>query len=85
MRTLWLCDVAGGPFSLLRRSQGSTPLELEEAHQELHISPEQFDEVAAELGRTLHPFGVPPREKDEVLTAFAAHKAEVTEGSMASA
>ena len=27
----------------------------------------------------------PRREKDEVLAAFAAHKGEVTEGSMASA
>lgn len=26
-------------------------------------------------------FGVPAREKQEVLTAFAAYKAEVTEGS----
>jgi hemoglobin len=50
----------------------------------LHITPEEFDEVAAELGRTLDHFGVPPRE-DEVLAAFAAHKGEVTEGSMASA
>jgi hemoglobin len=38
-----------------------------------------------DLGRTLDHFGVPPREKDEVLAAFAAHKGEVTEGSMASA
>ena len=30
-------------------------------------------------------FGVPTREKGEVLAAFAAHKGEVTEGSMASA
>ena len=34
-------------------------------------------------GRLDH-FGVPAREKDEVLSAFAAHKGEVTEGSMAS-
>jgi hypothetical protein len=27
---------------------------------------------------------VPAKEKDEVLGAFAAHKGEVTEGSMAS-
>ena len=63
---------------------GKTPLGLEEAHRELHIRPEEFDEVAAELGRTLDHFAVPPREKDEVLSAFAAHKGEVTEGSMAS-
>jgi hemoglobin len=54
-------------------------LGLEEAHRELKISPAEFDEVAAELGRTLDFFKVPEREK-EVLAAFAAHKGEVTEG-----
>ncbi len=85
MRTLWVCNVAGGPFTFTATRPGSTPLGLEEAHRELHISPDEFDEVAAELGRTLDYFGVPAREKDEVLGAFAAHKGEVTAGSMASA
>jgi hemoglobin len=53
---------------------------LEEAHRELKISPAEFDEVAAELGRTLDSFKVPEREKGEVLAAFAAHKGEVTQG-----
>jgi hemoglobin len=53
---------------------------LEEAHRELKISPAEFDEVAAELGRTLDFFKVPEQEKGEVLAAFAAHKGEVTEG-----
>jgi hemoglobin len=64
---------------------GATPLGLEEAHREFQISPEEFDEVAAELGRTLDFVGVPQKEKDEVLAAFAAHKSEVTEGSEAMA
>jgi hemoglobin len=85
MRTLWVCNVAGGPLSYVATKPGSTPLGLEEGHRELHITPEEFDEVAAELGRSLDHFGVPSREKDEVLAAFAAHKGEVTEGSMASA
>jgi hemoglobin len=85
MRTLWVCNVAGGPFAFAATKPGSTPLGLEEAHREFHISPAEFDEVAAELGRTLDHFGVPQREKDEVLAAFAAHKGEVTEGSLASA
>jgi hemoglobin len=85
MRTLWVCNVAGGPFTFEATKPGSTALGLEEAHRELRITPEEFDEVAAELGRSLDHFGVPPREKDEVLAAFAAHKGEVTEGSMASA
>src|SRR5512132_2650882 len=85
MRTLWVCSVAGGPFKFSPTKPGKTPLGLEEAHRDLHISPAEFDEVAAELGRSLDHFRVPPREKDEVLSAFAAHKGEVTEGSMASA
>jgi hemoglobin len=80
MRTLWVCDVAGGPQHYAATNPGSTPLGLEEAHRELKISPTEFDEVAAELGRTLDSFKVPEREKDEVLAAFAAHKVEVTEG-----
>ena len=67
MRTLWVCNVAGGPFTFSATKPGSTPLGLEEAHRDLHITPEEFDEVAAELGRTLDHFGVPAREKGEVL------------------
>jgi hemoglobin len=80
MRTLWVCDIAGGPQQYAATKPGSTPLGLEEAHRELKISPAEFDEVAAELSRTLDFFEVPEREKEEVLTAFAAHKGEVTEG-----
>jgi hemoglobin len=80
MRTLWVCNVAGGPQQYAATKPGGTPLGLEEAHRELKISPAQFDEVAAELGRTLDFFKVPEREKEEVLAAFAAHKGEVTQG-----
>jgi len=85
MRTLWVCNVAGGPFEFAATRPGSTPLGLEEAHRNLRISPAEFDEVAAELARTLDAFNVPAREKDEVLGAFAAHKDEVTEGYLAAA
>ena len=79
-RTLWVCNVSGGPFEFTATKPGSAPLGLEEAHREFKISSDEFDEVAAELGRTLDFFKVPQREKDEVLGAFAAHKDEVTEG-----
>jgi hemoglobin len=85
MRTLWVCNVAEGPFEFSATRPGSTVLGLEEAHRELKIAPEEFDEVAAELGRTLDELKVPKREKDEVLAAFAAHKGEVTEGYLAGA
>src|SRR4026207_2336215 len=41
-RTLWVCAVSGGPYQY-------TAKDLHEAHINLHISPEVFDEVAAEL------------------------------------
>jgi len=85
MRTLWVCNVSGGPFEYTGTKPGSTALGLEEAHREFRISPAEFDEVAAELARTLDAFEIPMQEKDEVLAAFAAHKGEVTEGSMATA
>ncbi|CAN5384940.1 MAG: group I truncated hemoglobin [Acidimicrobiia bacterium] len=85
MRTLWVCNVAGGPFEYAATKPGATTIGLEVAHSELEISPEQFDEVAAELGRSLDFFKVPQPEKDEVLAAFAAHKGEVTEGYRAAA
>ena len=85
MRTLWVCNVSGGPFEYSPTEPGNTILGLEEAHREFRITPDEFDEVAAELARTLDVFEIPAREKDEVLGAFAAHKDEVTEGSMATA
>jgi len=80
MRTLWVCNVSGGPFQYTATKRGTTPLGLEAAHRHLRISPAEFDEVAAELGRTLDFFKIPKREKAEVLAAFAAHKDEVTAG-----
>ena len=80
MRTLWVCKVSGGPFEYTATKPGSTIVGLEVAHHDLKISPTQFDEVAAELGRTLAVFKVPSTETNEVLAAFAAHKTEVTAG-----
>ena len=85
MRTLWVCNVAGGPLEFRATKPGATQLGLENAHRELQINPEQFDEVAAELQRSLEHFNVPARETQEVLDAFAAHKMEVTEGSRVAA
>jgi hemoglobin len=85
MRTLWVCNVSGGPFDYTATKPGSTVLGLEEAHRQFRISPEEFDEVAAVLARTMDAFEIPAEEKDQVLAAFAAHKGEVTEGSLAHA
>jgi len=71
MRTLWICEAAGGPFKY-------TGKDMREAHKDLHITPEEFDEVGAEIGLALDHFGVPEREKQELLAAVVAHKQEVS-------
>jgi len=78
LRTLWVCAVAGGPFQYIGKPLG-------DAHFNLHIPPEVFDEVAAELGHALDYFKVPQREKAEALAAFNAQKPDVTAGSRAKA
>jgi len=83
MRTLWVANVAGGPYQYTPTRPGSTNLGLENAHKDLHISSAEFDAVAAVLSRSLDHFNVPAKEKGEVLAAFAAHKDEVTQGSRA--
>ncbi|HUF37605.1 MAG TPA: group 1 truncated hemoglobin [Anaerolineales bacterium] len=70
-RTLWVCAVSGGPYEYTAKS-------LDDAHIDLNISSEVFDEVAAELAGALDHFKVPEREKQEVLAAFSAQKADVT-------
>jgi hemoglobin len=81
MRTLWVAKVSGGPYDYTPTVPGSTNLGLEEAHRKLKISSEEFDAVAGVLSRSLDRFKVPAKEKAEVLAAFAAHKAEVIQGS----
>jgi hemoglobin len=49
LRTLWVASLAGGPFQYTAR-------ELRDVHFDLKIAPEVFDEIAAELGRTLDHF-----------------------------
>jgi hemoglobin len=83
MRTLWVCDISGGPFEYVGTVPGHDAVGLEEAHRALGITSTEFDAVAEELAHSLDFFKVPAREKGEVLAAFAAHKGEVTEGSMA--
>lgn len=72
MRTLWVCSVAGGPF---KYDGAGKP--LGNAHKDLNITSAEFDEVAAELARTLAHFKIPRRETDEVLAAFAKQKPDV--------
>lgn len=48
-----------------------------EAHEDLHITSDEFDEMGAEIASALDHFDVPQRERDEVLAAIVARKGEV--------
>ncbi len=74
MRTLWICEVTGGPFRYTGKEMG-------DAHKDLHITSEEFDEVGVEIANALDHFNVPDREKQEVLAAIVARKTEVVNPS----
>ncbi len=73
MRTLWICKAAGGPFQY-------TGKDMRQAHKDLQITSNEFDEVGAEIARALDRFEVPDREKQMVLAAIVARKTEVVNG-----
>ena len=50
---------------------------MHEAHKDLRITSEVFDEVGAEIASALDHFKVPDGEKQEVLAAIVARKDEV--------
>jgi hemoglobin len=74
MRTLWIAAVAGGPFDY-------TGLPLDEAHQEFHLTAEEFSEVGAEIVRALDYYQVPEREKQELVQAYSQSMADVVDES----
>lgn len=83
MRTLWLSTLAGAPFKYSASSNkskcpfASSSHNLKNPHSQLHISSEEFDEVANVLAETIDEFKIPAKEKGEILSVFAAHKGEV--------
>ncbi len=84
LRTLWVADITGGPYKFIASQaerKGQCPLSLENAHIQLQITSEEFDEVARELKNTLDHFKVPEAEQQAVLNAFASHKVDVTKAS----
>jgi hemoglobin len=74
MRTLWIAALAGGPFEY-------TGLPLNDAHQDFHLTPEEFNEVGAEIVRALDAFQVPEREKEELVAAYMQSMTEVVSSS----
>ena len=74
MRTLWIAAVAGGPFDY-------TGVPLGDAHQDFHLTSEEFTEVGAEIVRALDSFQVPEREKQELVDAYMLFMPEVASSS----
>src|SRR5215207_9538498 len=60
MRTVWIIAKAGGPIEY-------TGKPLDEAHGDLNLTAEEFEEVGAEIVRSLDHFKVPEREKQELV------------------
>ena len=79
LRTLWLAEVAGGPYKFVATKPGKCPLSLENAHSEFKITSHEFSTVADILTETLQDHGVNEKDRSLVLAAFAAHRPEVTE------
>lgn len=79
MRTLWLADISGGPYTYrgTKRCPFANRLNLSAAHAQFHMKPEEFNATAKVLSATLDKFGVKSPEKDEVLGAFAAHMSDI--------
>jgi hemoglobin len=70
MRTLWVAALTGGPFVY-------TGLPLHDAHTRFHLTSEEFDEVGAEIVRALDFYGVPEREKKQLVDAYMLSKPDV--------
>jgi truncated hemoglobin YjbI len=69
-----IASLAGGPFAY-------TGLPLDAAHQDFHLTPEEFAEVGAEIVRALDAFEVPAREKQELVDAYMLSMPEVVSSS----
>jgi hemoglobin len=70
MRTLWIAALAGGPFTY-------TGVPLHEAHQQFHLTADEFNEVGAEIVRALDYYQVPKKEQDELVAAYNTAMADV--------
>src|SRR5215216_4560517 len=70
MRTFWIIAQAGGPIAY-------TGKPLDDAHRELHLTADEFEEVGAEIVRALDYYKVPEREKQELVAAYMTAMDEV--------
>ena len=71
-RTQWIAALAGGPYTY-------TGLPLSEAHHDLHLSADDFNEVGAEIVRALDYYGVPKDLQQELVTAYMQSMPDVVD------
>ena len=74
LRTLWVGALTGGPFTY-------TGLPLHQAHTRFSLTSDEFDEVGAEIVRALDFYGVPEREKKQLVDAYMLSKPDVVTAS----
>jgi hemoglobin len=70
MRTIWVAALTGGPFTY-------TGLPLGEAHTRFQLTSEEFDEVGAEIVRSLEFYGVGEQEITQLVDAYMLSKPDV--------
>ncbi|ELZ51305.1 globin [Halorubrum coriense DSM 10284] len=75
-QTKFLSAVTGGPL----RYEGE---EMATAHEELAISPAEFDAVATHLDEALRVFDVDDADREAVMEAVAGFERDVVEGPSA--
>lgn len=81
LNTLWVCEKAGGPYEYVSTVPNDESLDLEPTHYSMKLTEEEFEAAGEVLANSLDHFDLPEREKNEVIDAFVAHKAEVISGS----
>lgn len=85
MRTLWLCDVSGGPMKFAPSEaptvEKQDALNLDVQHCPFRITDAEFDEVVRELSQAMFDLKVAQSDADQVVVAFKKHRQDVTEGS----
>ncbi len=74
LRALWVAALTGGPFTY-------TGLPLHQAHTRFSLTSDEFDEVGAEIVRALDFYGVPEREKQQLVDAYMLSKSDVVTDS----
>ncbi len=68
--TALVCEVAGGPCKYTGRA-------MKESHQNLNITEEQWQAMAADFQKTLDKFKVPAREQEELIVIVGGTKKDI--------